>query len=68
MFWMTLFRALCQATLAIVPQKKKPEENVEGGGGVEAVILVSQEQALKLLLTSVLGAQSFGPSVTSVLQ
>lgn len=72
-FMMTLIDVLDDTLQNSLPSNLghcSPEEKArrECGGWVEAVSLVSQETALKLLLTSVLGAQSFGPSVMSVPQ
>lgn len=72
-FMMTLIDVLDDTLQNTLPSHLghcSPEEKArrERGGWVEAVSLVSQETALKLLLTSVLGAQSFGPSVMSALQ
>lgn len=72
-FMMTLIDVLDDTLQNTLPRNLghcSPEEKGrrKQGDGVEAVSLVVQEKALKLLLTSVLGAQKFGPSVMSVLQ
>lgn len=72
-FMMTLIDVLDDTLQNTLPSNLghcSPEEKArrERGGWVGAVSLVSPETALKLLLTSVLGSQSFGPSVMSVLQ